>query len=191
MFPRNTYSTPDIWKPEIPLIEFDVVEYISQCVIYPGATSREMPAVQEHFWSLFEALVPDTLGRRMLFPLSSGSPQHARVAQPHTLWAAVKSICPHFPCGTYIPWGTMQTPFSQPTSLQQHPLLCSLSLTASGFDPNALFSLWRNIFDSPGVAVVDNGNLLCFMCLENEFPCQKRRAIITSKRDQIGSLKRK
>lgn len=70
-------------------------------------------------------------------------------------------------------------------------VVCSLSLTASGFDPNTLFSLWRNIFDSPGVAAVDNGNLLCFMCLENEFPCQKRRAIITSKRDQIGSLKRK
>lgn len=83
-------------------------------------------------------------------------------------------------------------PFLPPhISLTAPCLMLPLPVSVSGFAPNTLFSLWRNIFKSPGVAAVDNGNLLCFMCLENEFPCQKRRAITTSKRDQIGSLKRK
>lgn len=101
------------------------------------------------------------------------------------------SCCPSCPWYIPAPFWAIQTPFFHPISLWQHPVSCSLSLPVSGFAPNTLFSLWRNIFKSPGVAAVDNGNLLCFMCLENEFPCQKRRAITTSKRDQIGSLKRK
>lgn len=117
-------------------------------------------------------------------------PREEPPPQPHVPRVAAGVLLPSLPLVHPCPFFGGTNPFLPPP-LQRHPVSGSLSLRVSGFASNTLFSLWRNIFNSPGVAAVDNGNLLCFMCLENEFPCQKRRAIITSKRDQIGSLKRK